>query len=151
MEFTVIKAKKADLPAVVGLAIKHLQSEGKAEPRNRLRKKAEEIRKIKKNFGLRSRAWFLVYVDGKPIGLGQAEIIDPRVGLKRGKISFAYVEPKFRRRGVGTALTQARLEWLKKKKINLVETAIRPSNMASHANLNKYKLKPWLNIYTFKI
>ncbi len=151
MEFTVIKARKSDLPAVVKLAVKHLQSEGKTEPRNRLRKKAEEIKNIKKNFGLRNRAWFLAYVEGRPVGLGRADIIDPRVGLKRGKISFAYVEPRFRRRGIGTALTITRLDWLKKKKVSLVEVAICPGNVASHANLRRYGLKPWLNIYTFKI
>jgi aminoglycoside 6'-N-acetyltransferase I len=64
---------------------------------------------------------FVAEADGVVVGFGRAEWLDaPDTGSDRSTppgwyLSGLVVEASFRRRGIGSALTRARLEWLRQR------------------------------------
>ncbi len=152
MEFIVRQATPADAQAVVRLAFKLLKHEGDIDFRNKVSQpKALKESIIDKLSSDPTRAWFLAWVGNKAVGVARVQLNDNKIGPKRGYFSFLFVEPQYRRKGIASELTRARVQWLKKRRVKFVVTEILPSNKASLANLKKYNPEPWYQQYTFEI
>lgn len=74
---------------------------------------------------------FVAEADGKVVGCGGY------VGRQHMELSNLMVHPQYRRRGIGQALLEKRLQRLAEKGYRFVTTTILASNQASLGNVNK--------------
>lgn len=94
--------------------------------------------------------FFVAEVDGKVVGFSAASIkIHERTKKKRGTFEAIWVEPKYRRHGVGRELSKIRLDKLRQYKLEKINVYIRPKNTASIDNVKKLGAKHTLNVYSF--
>lgn len=60
---------------------------------------------------------------------------------KIGEIEVAFVEEKFRRKGIGKILFEELVKWFKKRKINLIEVLVDSRNEIGISAYKKYGFK----------
>ena len=87
-----------------------------------------------------TRSWFehegyedltlIAYLSGRPVGFVAAIVRKdlPRLAFKRGRIVSIGVLAPFRRRGIGTALMLAAIDWLTSKGVEVVELDVDDDN-----------------------
>ena len=106
---------------------------------------SKEVKQI-----LRSSKSYLIIAEYKenPIGCGFVRIEKVREGWfkheKAGYLGMLYVDKKFRRKGVGVALQNERIKWLKSKKIKMVFNKILVNNKPSIKMKEKHGFKPYI-------
>ena len=87
---------------------------------------------ILKNIKGENTAVFVAEVEGKIVGYSLGWVSQPwSYKAKRGYICDCFVEKSYRRRGIGTALIKAMLEWFKNKSVECVEADVYSSNTPS--------------------
>jgi GNAT superfamily N-acetyltransferase len=94
----------------------------------------------------------LVKIGGIAIGCGLAIIEKGHSWMKYNKIGhlgMIYVEKKYRRKGIATALKNQRIKWLKSKGIKFCYVSVFPGNKPSLKYQEKLGFKPY-NIKLYK-
>ena len=112
--------------------------------------KAEVKNSVAKHLRSRKYFFYVAEVGGKPVGFSAASIkFRERTKKIRGIFEAIWVEPKYRKQGIARALSQIRLERLRRYKLENIAVYIRPKNQASIHNIEKLGGKHTLNVYTF--
>ncbi|MEM5869578.1 MAG: GNAT family N-acetyltransferase [Candidatus Aenigmatarchaeota archaeon] len=110
------------------------------ERENFLKKRLKEFLAKKR----RNRKILLAVKKEKPIGLFIASIRKSPNYLRErkiGEIEVAFIEEKFRRKGIGKMLFEELVKWFKKRKINLIEVLVDSRNEIGISAYKKYGFK----------
>lgn len=99
----------------------------------------KELRKfMKKNISKKNRVSFIAFENGKPIGfIFGKEKKDYSVFAESerptGEIESFYVEPEFRKKGIGKKLFAEMKRWFKKRGMKKLETTVNSPNRKAKA------------------
>jgi ribosomal protein S18 acetylase RimI-like enzyme len=126
-------ATEADLPHIVKLSEKLGKDESAMDSMvSPLPSEFQNPSWILKNIKGENTVVFVAEVDGKIVGYSLGWVSHPwSYKAKRGYICDCFVEGAYRRRGIGTALVKAMLEWFKSKGVDCVEADIYSNNIPS--------------------
>lgn len=101
-----------------------------------------------------SKGIFAAYIDGKLSGIVRAEIVTPPSFYKiqqLGLVDDLIVLQEYRKMGVGTGLMEAALNWLKEKKVEMVEVKIYEWNEKSQGLVTKLGFKKTFSYFYKKL
>ncbi|MEM5829753.1 MAG: GNAT family N-acetyltransferase [Candidatus Aenigmatarchaeota archaeon] len=146
MKVEVREAKKEDFKYILNLWKKNTDYHYKIDNKRYLsgREREEKLKKFLKEFFAKNRKnkKFLVAVkDGKPIGCFFGTIYKSPNYLREkrmGELHLAFVEEKFRRKGIGKMLFEKLMKWFEKRKIRLVEVLVDSRNEIAISAYKKY-------------
>ena len=105
------------------------------------REERERIREFARAINNPKFCWLVAESNGKIVGFSQARVERIRNKLK-GFWDKAYIERKFRNKGIGKAFGRETIDWLKRKKAKTIEGGIHIKNKASIALCESFGLKP---------
>ncbi|MEM5836623.1 MAG: GNAT family N-acetyltransferase [Candidatus Aenigmatarchaeota archaeon] len=135
-EIEIREARKEDFEDIVRLWKKLTDYHHKLNSKRYLsgKEREEKIRQSLEKFFAkkrRNRKFLVAVKKGKPIAimLGSIRKSPSYLYEKRfGEIDVAFVEEKFRRKGIGRNLFEELLKWFKKRKIKLIEVLVDSKN-----------------------
>ena len=140
------EAKKEDLETIVELWKKQSDYHYKIDKERYLsgREREKIIRKRMEKFFEKkriNRKIFLAIKNGKPIGYFFGSIRKSPGYMREkkiGEVDLAFVEEKFRRKGIGKILFEELIKWFKKRKIKIVEVTVDSRNEIGISAYKKY-------------
>jgi len=145
-EIEIEEAKKEDFDEIVrfqmGLADYHKRIDPEYFKSGRERE--EQIKKWLRKFFLKkrnNRKILIAKANGKAVGFFMGSIHKAHPYCKEekiGEISVAFIDEKFRRRGIGKMLFEEMIKWFKKREIKLVEVIVASKNNIGISAWEKY-------------
>ena len=152
LEFTVRRATSKDAPTIVDLRRKLDAFEHRFNPTLAIPSRAVLLRQTPGYIKDKNFFFFIAEVNGKPVGFSAASIrVNKRTKNKMGSLDAIWVEPKYRKMGIAHALTEARLKWLAKYKLEKIDVCVRPNNIPSQKNIQSFGGKHTYNVYALPV
>lgn len=144
------KAEKRDLDAIGALATKqvnyHVKIDGYYKKSSVARSK--RIKKHLSKTMKKKTTLFLVAEDnGKIIGYFIGFIVKSSpylIPTRIGKISEAYLDNKYRRRGIGSKMVKEYIKWFKKNRIKYIELYVDSRNLIGVSAWKKFGFKEYM-------
>ncbi len=87
---------------------------------------------------------FIAIVNGKVVGAVELGYIRLRDGL-HAQVGYIFVDPDYRHMGVGSALLERSIEFLRKKGVKAVWALTSPNNEATRALFRKFGFREFTN------
>ncbi|MDD5605889.1 MAG: N-acetyltransferase [Patescibacteria group bacterium] len=151
INFTIRKATPKDIKTIVDLRRKLDVFEHRYNPLNPVPSRAELLRQIPGYIKDKNFLFFIAEVEGRPVGFSVVSIKkSEHTKKKTASLDAIWVEPRYRRQGIGRALTDTRLKQLAKYKLAKILVYIRPDNTPSQANIKSFGGVHTYNVYQFK-